>query len=140
MPPSLPRKRFQVHLSTAIIQMFAAGGLIWANVVPTYTTKDIHFDYLAATVKLIQKSYGWPLIATKSFKVDNDVATNVGPARYDTFTAAAHMSVDPDGVSEYTSYYNIALNILIALLLLAITWSLCERWIAYRASRHTRST
>src|SRR5205085_59789 len=28
-PP--PRKRFQIHLSTAIVMMFVAGGLIWAN-------------------------------------------------------------------------------------------------------------
>ncbi len=29
-PP--PRKRFQIHLSTAIVMMFVAGALIWANV------------------------------------------------------------------------------------------------------------
>ena len=29
-PP--PRKRFQIHLSTAIVLMFVAGALIWANV------------------------------------------------------------------------------------------------------------
>src|SRR5438477_160602 len=29
-PP--PRNRFQIHLSTAIVMMFVAGGLIWANV------------------------------------------------------------------------------------------------------------
>ena len=27
------RKRFQIHLSTALIMMFGAGGIIWANVV-----------------------------------------------------------------------------------------------------------
>ena len=26
------RKRFQIHLSTAVVMMIAAGGLIWANV------------------------------------------------------------------------------------------------------------
>lgn len=29
-PP--PRKRFQIHLSTAIVMMFVAGALIWANI------------------------------------------------------------------------------------------------------------
>src|SRR5437868_13219387 len=32
MPTPPPRKRFQFHLSTAIVMMFVAGGLIWANV------------------------------------------------------------------------------------------------------------
>jgi hypothetical protein len=27
-----PRRWFQIHLSTAVVLMFAAGGLIWANV------------------------------------------------------------------------------------------------------------
>ncbi len=31
-PP--PRKRFQIHLSTAIVTMFVAGALIWANIIP----------------------------------------------------------------------------------------------------------
>jgi hypothetical protein len=30
---NLPRRRVQLHLSTALILMFAAGGLIWANTV-----------------------------------------------------------------------------------------------------------
>jgi hypothetical protein len=38
------RARFQVHLSTAIVLMFAAGGLMWLNV-------DIHSDC---------KFFGWP--------------------------------------------------------------------------------
>ncbi len=29
------RKRFQIHLSTAIVLMFVAGGLIWLNCLPT---------------------------------------------------------------------------------------------------------
>ena len=28
------RKRFQIHLSTAVVLMFVAGGLIWANIAP----------------------------------------------------------------------------------------------------------
>jgi hypothetical protein len=30
------RKLFQFHLSTAIVMMFVAGGLIWANIYPSY--------------------------------------------------------------------------------------------------------
>ncbi len=31
-PP--PRKRFQIHLSTAIVMMFVAGALLWLNIGP----------------------------------------------------------------------------------------------------------
>ena len=31
MPEPPRRKRFQIHLSTAIVMMFVAGALIWAN-------------------------------------------------------------------------------------------------------------
>src|SRR6476660_9027182 len=32
MPTPPPRKRFQIHLSTAVVMMFVAAGLIWANI------------------------------------------------------------------------------------------------------------
>ena len=32
MPPPPRHARFQIHLSTAIVLMFVAGGLMWANV------------------------------------------------------------------------------------------------------------
>ena len=49
---SAPKKRplFQIHLLTAVVLMFVAGGLIWANVAPhSATVRDRTF--LAA---------GWP--------------------------------------------------------------------------------
>ncbi len=51
------RKRFQIHLSTAIVMMFAWGGLMWANthvwfttIIPTYATNsdkltDVVYSY-----------------------------------------------------------------------------------------------
>lgn len=39
MPSAQPRKRFQIHLSTAIVLMFVAGALIWANVRMNRTEK-----------------------------------------------------------------------------------------------------
>jgi len=32
MPETARRKRFQIHLSTAVVMMFVSGGIIWANV------------------------------------------------------------------------------------------------------------
>jgi len=34
MPEPPPRKRFQIHLSTAIVMMFVAGALMWAIIIP----------------------------------------------------------------------------------------------------------
>src|SRR4051812_2105819 len=31
MPEPTPKQRFQIHLSTAVVLMFVAGALIWAN-------------------------------------------------------------------------------------------------------------
>src|SRR5438105_784242 len=52
MPTALPRKRFQIHLSTAIVMMFVAGGLILANVTADKTAWS--------------SSYGWPATAMTS--------------------------------------------------------------------------
>src|SRR5580765_8505531 len=40
MAEAPPRKRFQIHLSTAIVLMFVAGALIWANIRPTRLEPD----------------------------------------------------------------------------------------------------
>ena len=47
-PP--PRKRFQIHLSTAIVMMFVAGALIWANMKNEFSVAH----------------YGWPVPAIYS--------------------------------------------------------------------------
>ncbi|HLX60086.1 MAG TPA: hypothetical protein VKX17_02270 [Planctomycetota bacterium] len=49
---TVPRRgRFQIHLSTAIVLMFVAGGLMWANLV------EGRVDGRAA--------YGWPFCAVR---------------------------------------------------------------------------
>ena len=49
----LRRPWFQVHLSTAIVLMFVAGGLLWANATP-------QVEYSGNTPWEI--TYGWPYI------------------------------------------------------------------------------
>ena len=50
------RKRFQFHLSTAIVMMFVAGGLMWANASPVDSV-PIYHRYPGAV------DYGWPQTA-----------------------------------------------------------------------------
>src|SRR5689334_11537731 len=82
MPLPPRRARFQIHLSTAIVLMFVAGGLIWANVafqeilLNPETGKKIPVNSIliflrdatepsslndSAVTRLRQ--YGWPFIA-----------------------------------------------------------------------------
>ena len=56
MPTPPPRKRFQIHLSTAIVMMFVAGGLVWANVWRRLVILDFDFSVPSAGESL----YGWP--------------------------------------------------------------------------------
>ena len=68
MPPPPPRRRFQIHLSTAIVLMFVAGGLIWANVRLRRTAeweslaRDSHHFLGVVTVDALFE-YGWPATA-----------------------------------------------------------------------------
>jgi len=62
LPP--PRKRFQIHLSTAIVMMFVAGVLIWANVRPREITLR---EETAGPRWIVDNTYrlrGWPLNVT----------------------------------------------------------------------------
>jgi len=62
-------RRFRLHLSTAIILMFATGGLMWANTIPhgaTITAWDpTSQDYYQAPIV----QYGWPFEAHTQYPV-----------------------------------------------------------------------
>ncbi|MEI6231403.1 MAG: hypothetical protein WCT04_00005, partial [Planctomycetota bacterium] len=65
MPTPPPRKRFQFHLSTAIVLMFVAGGLIWANTRDRYDTVRYSYPFMNSNDTIRQKDgdYGWPIPA-----------------------------------------------------------------------------
>lgn len=44
MPESPRRSRFQIHLSTAVVLMFAAGGILWANLAERRVPQDPVMD------------------------------------------------------------------------------------------------
>ena len=63
-----PRRAwFQLHLSTAILLMFVAGGLVWANI-GTLNAETIDFDIHGGDpldwipIKKTMRSFGWPLL------------------------------------------------------------------------------
>ncbi len=101
------RRRFQLHLSTAIVLMFAAGGIVWANVSMRKAPwpERRFFEHL----------YGWP---------------------YDALYSTPYSFNDEDaGPPTHWIASGIIINALVAALILNVVWYVCEWWIARRQTR-----
>ncbi len=84
MTPTPPRRFWQIHLSTAIVMMFVAAGLLYMNTRPQHHVivfapsipsieHEMEFDYVV---------YGWPFEATQMFGLpegilDSDAGVHV---------------------------------------------------------------
>ncbi|HLX61109.1 MAG TPA: hypothetical protein VKX17_07480 [Planctomycetota bacterium] len=62
MPNPPRRARFQIHLSTAIVLMFVAGGLMWLNFIGGISVFEGGFGPGCA--------HGFPFVALEHHKVD----------------------------------------------------------------------
>ena len=51
---------FQLHLSTAIVLMFVAGGFLWANVREYQLTEEITLGFRESKNVLYWSTRGWP--------------------------------------------------------------------------------
>ena len=136
------RKWLQVHLSTAVVLMIAAGGLVWANVMPVRSQfLLISSDHLGQTSDNFNGStefdgtkaltltyYGRPkqivMIAQNATVVNNQWVGD-GNADY------CHPT---DSDSNY-SRMGLAVDIAVALTILFAVWFVCEWWIRRRAAR-----
>jgi hypothetical protein len=121
-PP--PRKRFQIHLSTAIVMMFVAGALIWAN------TKWIIIKVGESLVDRTQITpwlevegyntvtlYGWPL-----------------PAYAKVYWVGGIGSYENSKIG----YTYVTIDVVIAVIGLTAVWFLCEWLIRRRAAEAAR--
>jgi hypothetical protein len=111
-----PKKRtwFQIHLSTAIVMMFVAGGLIWVNL------REQWFDVL--TLSNQPGAYGWPFPA-----VYNDAIYPPAPEK-----VWWSCSIDQ---TIYFVRYRLIWDAATAFILIASAWFLCEWLIRRRAAR-----
>ncbi|HLX61296.1 MAG TPA: hypothetical protein VKX17_08455 [Planctomycetota bacterium] len=121
------RKWLQVHLSTAVVLMFAAGGIIWGNVREgkryyirhRVTTSFVHDNGSDDNQSREYYSmYGWPFVAfeTNWFVKQRDPGGRV--------------------TDSYLKHWvSASLNLIIALAILFAVWFVCETWIAWRAGR-----
>ena len=118
------RPWFRIHLSTAIVLMFVAGGLIWANVVPS--TRQSIGQRDRSTVKEELTHYGWPLIFCESEVVVGAIERPKQPKDYGIFTHA----LGP----KYESI-NIALDVFSAFAIIAFTYFTIESLIRRHENR-----
>ena len=107
MPNTPPRKCFQIHLSTAIVLMFDAGILIGAN---TFITVHVGERYISngQHYTYYEHNRGFPMTLYSSYSMD-------GPIHF--------------------SKTGIIINSLFVLIVLGLTWFLCEWWFRRRAPR-----
>ena len=108
------RSRFQFHLSTAIVMMFAAGGLMWSN---TWERIDYRFEPNRYDIRI--RYYGFP------FQAYSQWVSSLPPL--------------PPPFDQYQWYNGISwmaiIDLAIALIILFSVWCACERLIRLRASR-----
>jgi len=114
----MKRPWFQFHLSTAIILMFVASGLLWLNMRPLPQPTRLSPPNWEIPVR------GWPL-TTRYFVMTLD-------------SEEAALMVNAGG---YWHWQNVALNVLCALVILVSVAALCEWRIHRRRSTdHGRLT
>jgi hypothetical protein len=130
MLESLHRKRFQIHLSTAIVMMFVAGGIIWINAKPkeyqliysmtdgVYNTPDKDGAYMTSN-----RYFGWPF--TFVITIDHLVLAN-GNWKHDG---------DDWTIHDTCNNSLLAIDGLVAIVILLTFWFMCEWPIRRRAAR-----
>ncbi len=108
----------QVHLSTALVLMFAAGIMMWVNLQGT-TQSPIISEGPREVVEI--KKYGWPYTASQSVKFKTEIRANGAeiPHQY-----------------KRTYFPEIAADSLIALFVLFTVWRVCEWRIALKPGRN----
>ncbi|HLX60449.1 MAG TPA: hypothetical protein VKX17_04115 [Planctomycetota bacterium] len=153
----LPRRKWlQVHLSTAVLLMFAAGGLIWLNVTPSSRFLSPHvganrdeYEYRFYLDRRIQSSqvevtYG------RFFLHEHWISYTAKHMNYGTpYTAvmvsdAVTLNIDGTAVAHTDSSMwvdkgVVVVDALYGLAILFAVWFLCERWIAWRAGGRNSS-
>jgi hypothetical protein len=65
------RKRFQIHLSTAIVMMFVAGGLWWANLTPLKGTFVVEGENGKNVFEHV--IFGWPFSREHENYIGGDI-------------------------------------------------------------------
>ena len=108
------RRRFQIHLSTAMVMMFVAGVLMWPILEFPERTTDVYGND--------NFSYGWPLLAMTTWKHRN-------------FDGWEPKYLPSNRGDSEISYVVITVDALVAFAILFVVWFLCEWQIRRHAAR-----
>jgi len=130
------RRFFQIHLSTAIVLMFAGGGLIWANV-------NRHSIYQSDSVVI--HAEGWPRNyrtgmwvkdeQSNSPEQNNQIIANASATLKEYYKAndsAVRTAFDEVASIDKDRTANITIDIIVAVLILMLIALICELWIRRR--------
>lgn len=104
--------RPQFHLSTGIILMFAAGGIMWLNI------RERAIDLTNRTWSRVSESYGWPYDVTRR---DYHLVQTGQP--YQEVTV---QKLNKDALVS---------NIRVGVGVLIVIWIVCELWIVVGSRR-----
>jgi len=124
--PAPPRKRFQIHLSTAIVMMFVAGGLNWANCGEwkTYVRDyEVSGDTMEPHNTVRIRLIGWPMQIHRLRRT----AILYGPPTTYLWTDEPEL--------YYNNWKTIPIDAAVALASLFAVWFLCEWRISRRTAR-----
>jgi hypothetical protein len=126
MPETPRRRRFQVHLSTAVVLMFVAGGLLWINAADKFDGMEFEVLNTGEVVSIPDNrfaSHGWPFVAIR-YRDSGDLSLRKpGAARLERRRG------------NHLIYSMAALDFVVALALLFVVWFLCEGQIRRAARR-----
>lgn len=101
-------RRFQIHLSTAVLLTFVAGALIWANALPVNETSRLeHMAFYSSD------AYGWPWPA---LVYTHEIAD--GKSVYEGIDAVNKMQLAGD--------------VFVAIAILSAVWFVSEWWVQRR--------
>src|SRR4051812_19970201 len=114
MPTPPRRKRFQIHLATAIVMMCVTGGLMWMNVTP-----DKQAISGFGTIDGIVIRYGWPFQGVAQM------------AYYFSESKEPIPSLD----KWHFDWRLLAIDFLMAPFVLTLLYLLCDHLIRRRAAR-----
>src|SRR5258708_1341791 len=117
------RRFIQIHLSTAIVLMFAAGGLLWANLTPrtvnmrvrTSSVRVVHGEVEACEWIRSADHLGWPL----QFYVTPMTMVEVPSSNPPPPVESCMAPLDPD-LNERMDRWPLAIDVASAILLLSI--------------------
>jgi hypothetical protein len=96
--------RFRIHLFTAIILQIELGVLIWANGVPLWPNRG-----LGAADGFFEEKYGWPSFGWTLVRYDYSTYPLISDVRFETI--------------------GLIINLSCVLIVIALTWFACERFI-----------